>query len=105
MSGSSGSYTPPPPRLDAFVGVTDADGRVMWAFDEPFPAPPVVTATVHAATGFYSLQVAQVGAESCLISVVESAAVTLLGIGVLAVGAPAVGVTVNATATPAPIDG
>lgn len=101
MSGSSGSFTPLPPRIDAFVGITDADGRVEWVFTQPFEQPPVVVATVQAGQGFHSLQVAQVGAESCVISVVESASVTLLGVGVLAVGAPAAGVAVHATATPA----
>ncbi|MGW6391219.1 hypothetical protein ACWFR1_12120 [Streptomyces sp. NPDC055103] len=60
-----------------------------------FAAPPVVTASVQAGDGFRSVRIAANSAASTTVHVDASAGVTLLGIGVLAVGAPAAGVTVH----------
>ncbi|MGC4947704.1 hypothetical protein ACLQ2N_16100 [Streptomyces sp. DT224] len=63
-----------------------------------FSAPPVVTVTPQGASAFRSCSITANSATSTTVNVQVSAGVTLLGIGVLAVGAPAAGVTVHAHA-------
>lgn len=89
------------PRTERAVGVANASGDVVLTWSPPFAAPPVVTATVHAGAGFRSIRVAASSAASTTVHVDVSAGVTLLGIGVLAVGAAAAGVTVHVHAVEA----
>lgn len=66
-----------------------------------FDAPPVIALAVEAVGGFRSAEISANSATSTTVSVLVAAGATLLGIGVLAVGAAASGVTVHATATAA----
>lgn len=70
----------------------------MFTWLPPFAAPPVISATVQAGAGFRSVRIAANSAASTTVHVDVSAGVTLLGIGVLAVGAAAPGVTVHVQA-------
>ncbi|NEA39273.1 hypothetical protein [Streptomyces sp. SID11385] len=94
-----GHYAPPARRVDRAVGVTGSGGDVTFTWSPPFDAPPVIEATVQAGAGFRSLRIAANTGGSTTVHVDVSAGVTLLGIGVLAVGAAASGVTVHCTAT------
>ncbi|MEZ7005829.1 hypothetical protein [Streptomyces sp. AD55] len=71
----------------------------MFTWSPPFAAPPVIAATVEAGSGFRSVRIAANSPSSTTVHVDVSAGVTLLGIGVLAVGTNASGVTVHCTAT------
>jgi len=64
-----------------------------------FTAPPVVTVALEAGAGFRSARISANTAAQTQVSVLTAAGVTLLGIGVLATGTPASGVTVHAHAT------
>ncbi|MGW3971211.1 hypothetical protein ACWEFD_18165 [Streptomyces ardesiacus] len=66
-----------------------------------FSAPPVVTVAVQGASAFRSHAITANSAASTTVNVLAAAGVTLLGIGVLAVGAPAAGITVHAHAVAA----
>ncbi|MFD4314991.1 hypothetical protein [Streptomyces sp. NPDC058548] len=75
--------------------MTNGSGDATFTWSPAFAAPPVVTASVQAADSFRSIRIAANSAASTTVHVDVSAGVTLLGIGVLAVGAPSSGVTVH----------
>jgi hypothetical protein len=94
-----GTYTPPSPRVERATGVTDGSGNVVFNWSAgAFSAPPVVTIGLQGGSAFRSHSIAANSATSTTVNVLASAGVTLLGIGVLAAGAPAAGVTVHAQA-------
>lgn len=96
--GTAGHYTPPSPpapRRERARVVTNSSGDAVATWSPPFDAPPIITATVEVGDGFRSLRVAANTSTTTTVHVDVSAGVTLLGIGVLAVGAPASGVTVH----------
>lgn len=81
------------------MGVTDGSGNITFAWPPgSFTAPPVVTVAVQAGAGFRSATVTSNTAAATTVNVQQAGGVTLLGIGVLAVGTPAAGVTVHAHA-------
>ncbi|MBL0777844.1 hypothetical protein G6541_11090 [Streptomyces albidoflavus] len=83
--------------------MTDSAGNVTFTWPPgAFAAPPVVTIGVQGAAGFRSHAITANSAAATTVNVVLSTGVTLLGIGVLAVGAAAAGVTVHAQAVAAP---
>lgn len=95
-----GHYTPISGRVERATGVTDASGNVTFTWPAgTFPVAPVVTVGLQAAAGFRVHAITANSATATTVNVQASAGVTLLGIGVLAVGAPAAGVTVHAHAT------
>lgn len=97
---TSGSYTPPPAARQVHArAVTDSSGNAVFTWPPAlFTGPPVVTLAVEASGGFRSARIAANSAASTTVNVQVSAGVTLLGLGVLAVGVAASGVTVHATA-------
>ncbi|WP_327345994.1 hypothetical protein [Streptomyces europaeiscabiei] len=96
----SGSYRPVPPRQERATATTDGTGTVVFNWPAgAFTAPPVVGLAVQAGAGFRSARVVANTAAATTVSVLQSTSVTLLGIGVLAAGGAAPGVTVHATAT------
>lgn len=98
-----GHYTPMGGRVESARGVTDGSGNVTFTWPVgAFTAPPVVTVGLQAAAGFRVHAITANSATSTTVNVQVSTGVTLLGIGVLAVGGPAAGVTVHAHATAAP---
>ncbi|MGW2766246.1 hypothetical protein [Streptomyces sp. NPDC001275] len=99
---TEGAYTPLTPRVERATGVTDGSGNVTFTWPvAAFSAPPVVTLTVQGGDGFRSVRISANSATATTAQVLVAAGVTLLGIGVLAVGAPASGVTVHAHAVAA----
>ncbi|TFV33233.1 hypothetical protein E4K10_30740 [Streptomyces sp. T1317-0309] len=86
-------------RIDRATAVTNSAGDAVFTWTPPFPGNPIVTATVEAGAGFRSVRIAANAPGSTTIHVDASAGITLLGIGVLAVGTPAAGVTVHAHAS------
>ncbi|MFH9439017.1 hypothetical protein [Streptomyces rochei] len=89
-------------RIERAVAVTDANGNAVFNWPVGvFTAPPVVTVGVQGPAAFRSHTITANTAASTTVNVLAAAAVTLLGIGVLAVGAPAAGVTVHAQAVAA----
>ena len=67
--------------------MTDGSGNVTFAWPAgAFSAPPVVTIGVQGASAFRSHSITANTASSTTVNVLASAGVTLLGIGVLAVG-------------------
>ncbi|MFC8723765.1 hypothetical protein [Streptomyces bacillaris] len=96
---TAGHYNPPAARRERATAVTNSGGDAVFTWSPPFPAPPVIEATVQAGAGFRSLRIAANSASSTTVHVDQSTGVTLLGIGVLAIGTNAVGVTVHCTAT------
>ncbi|MFD0208938.1 hypothetical protein ACFVH9_07360 [Streptomyces hirsutus] len=96
---TSARYSPPSPRTVRVRAATNGSGDAVFTWSPPFAVPPVIQATVEAGAGFRSLRIASNSAGSTTVHVDASAGVTLLGIGVLAVGTPAAGVTVHVTAT------
>jgi hypothetical protein len=100
MAGTDASYSQLGWRVETARAATDANGNATFAWPAGvFSGPPVVALAVEAGAGFRSARIAANSATSTTVSVLQSAGVTVLGIGVLAVGTPAVGVTVHATAT------
>jgi hypothetical protein len=88
--------------VERATGVTDGSGNVTFPWPVgAFTAPPVVTLAVQAGDGFRSARISTNSATSTTVNVLAAAGVTLLGIGVLAAGSPAAGVTVHAQATAA----
>ncbi|MFF2964228.1 hypothetical protein ACFVT1_36295 [Streptomyces sp. NPDC057963] len=100
--GPAGDRAPAGPRIEHRTAVTGAAGDAVFTWSPPFAAPPVVTATVEAGAGFRSTRLAAHSGASTTVHVDVSAGVTLLGIGVLAFGAAAAGVTVHVHAIEAP---
>ncbi|MFJ3249063.1 hypothetical protein [Streptomyces sp. NPDC086782] len=99
---TAGSYVTPRPRVERATGVTDGSGNVVFTWPAgAFSAPPVVTVSVQGGDAFRSARIASNSATQTTASVLAAAGVTLLGLGVLAVGAPAAGVTVHAHAVAA----
>jgi hypothetical protein len=99
---TSGGYAPPHPRVERATGVTDSSGNVTFAWPAgAFAAPPVVTVALQGAPAFRSHAITANTTASTTVHVDASAGITLLGIGVLAVGAPAAGVVVHAHAVAA----
>ncbi|MER5904310.1 hypothetical protein ABT150_30120 [Streptomyces mirabilis] len=99
---TSGDYQPTSGRVERATGVTDGSGNVTLAWPVgAFSAPPVVTIALQAGAGFYSPRITANAAGATTVNVLQAAGITLLGIGVLAAGAPASGVTVHAHATAA----
>lgn len=97
--GTQGNSQTPGPRIARATGVTDGSGNVTFTWPAgTFATPPVVTFAVAAGAGFRSARIAANSATSTTVNVLASAGVTLLGIGVLAAGVPASGVTVHAAA-------
>ncbi|MEU5497981.1 hypothetical protein [Streptomyces griseofuscus] len=96
---TTGGYTAPAPRVERQTVVTDANGNAVFNWPAgAFAAPPVVTIGVQGGTAFRSHAITANTAASTTVNVLVAAGVTLLGIGVLAVGAPAAGITVHAHA-------
>jgi hypothetical protein len=96
---TAGDYEAPQRRQERATAVTDGNG--VATFNWPagaFATPPVVTIAVEAGAGFRSARIASNTAAQTTIHVLAASGVTLLGIGVLAVGANAPGVTVHAHA-------
>ncbi|WP_250302089.1 collagen-like protein [Streptomyces sp. A 4/2] len=89
------------PRVERRTAVTNAAGDVTLTWSPPFGAAPVVTLAVQGGTGFRSAYVAANTASGTVVHVDQSTGVTLLGIGVLAVGGVAAGVTVHVHAAEA----
>ncbi|MGV2914546.1 hypothetical protein [Streptomyces alfalfae] len=82
--------------------MTDANGSVTFTWPAgAFTGPPVVSLAVEAGAGFRSARVSANSATATTVVVLQASGVTLLGIGVLAAGTPASGVTVHAHATAA----
>lgn len=98
---TDGQVRPAAPRTARAIGVTNAGGDLVLTWSPPFAAPPVVTASVEAGTGFRSTRIAANSAASTTIHVDTSAGIVLLGLGVLAVGTNAAGVTVHVHAVEA----
>jgi hypothetical protein len=96
---TDGAYAPPTPRVERARGVTDSNSNVTFAWPAgAFAAPPVVTIGLQAAAGFRSHSITANTAASTTVNIETSAGITLLGLGVLAVGVPASGITVHAHA-------
>ncbi|MFF0092674.1 hypothetical protein ACFYSF_22310 [Streptomyces canus] len=96
---TGGSYAPTAGRVERARGVTDGSGNVTFTWPVgAFSTPPVVTVALQSGAGFYSHRITANAAGSTTVNVLAAAGVTLLGIGVLAAGAPASGVTVHAHA-------
>ncbi|MEU1852934.1 hypothetical protein ABZ499_27625 [Streptomyces sp. NPDC019990] len=94
--GTRGDYAAPVRRATA---VTDSNGVATFNWGAgTFPAPPVVTVALEAGAGFRSSRISANTAAQTQVTVLASAGVTILGIGVLAAGTPAAGVTVHAHA-------
>lgn len=99
---TAGRYEAPTRREERATGVTDGSGNVTFTWPPgAFTAPPVVTVGVQSGAGFRSHAITANSAASTTVNVQMSTGVTLLGIGVLAVGAAASGVTVHAQAVAA----
>lgn len=97
--GTSGDYAEPPRRVEEATATTDGSGNVTFSWPAgAFTAAPVVTVALQAGAGFYSHRITANSAGATTVNVLAAAGVTLLGIGVLAAGAPASGVTVHAHA-------
>ncbi|MFJ6565595.1 hypothetical protein ACIQMV_38300 [Streptomyces sp. NPDC091412] len=95
-------YSPSVPRVIRATGTTDNTGNVTFNWGAgTFSAPPVVTIGLQAAAGFRSHAITANSATSTTVNVQASAGVTLLGIGVLAVGTAAAGIVVHAHAVAA----
>ncbi|MFJ2882477.1 hypothetical protein [Streptomyces sp. NPDC087272] len=73
----------------------------MLTWSPPFTAPPVVTVAVQGGAQFRAATITANSPHSTTVHVDQSTGVTLLGIGVLAIGSAAAGVTVHATAVEA----
>ncbi|MCF3960614.1 hypothetical protein [Streptomyces fuscigenes] len=102
-AGTSGAYTPPVRGVvERATGVTDGSGNVTFTWPPGrFTAPPVVTVGLQGTAGFRSYAITANTTAATTVNVQASAGITLLGLGVLAVGAAAPGVTVHAHATAA----
>ena len=101
--GTDGAYAPPGGRVERAPGVTDGSGNVTFTWPPgAFSAPPVVTVTVEAASGFRSFGITANSAASTTVNVLGAPIVSLLGIQILAAAVPASGITVHAHATAAP---
>lgn len=97
--GTRADYVTPSPHVERAAVTTDASGNATFTWSAgAFTAPPVVAVSVQAGAGFYSARISSNTAAVTQVSVLVAAGVTLLGIGVLATGAPAAGVTVHAVA-------
>jgi hypothetical protein len=96
---TGGASHPPGLRIERATAVTDGSGyaTVSWPAGA-FTAPPVVTIGLQGPPAFRSATITANSPTSTTVNVQASAGITLLGLGVLAVGAPAPGVTVHATA-------
>lgn len=86
-------------RVERATGVTNSGGDVTFTWSPPFSGPPIISATVEAGAGFRSLRIADNTASATTVHVDQTNGLTLLGVGVLAIGTNAAGVTVHATAT------
>jgi hypothetical protein len=96
---TAGDYEAPQRREERATAVTGANGVATFTWPAgAFAAPPVVTVAVDAGDGFRSARIASNTAAQTTVHVLAASGVTLLGIGVLAVGANAPGVTVHAHA-------
>ncbi|MFJ2816114.1 hypothetical protein [Streptomyces sp. NPDC087294] len=96
---TAGDYEAPAPHEERAKAVTDANSVATFNSSAgAFTAAPVVTLAVEAAAGFRSARISANTAGQTQVTVLAAASVTLLGTGVLAVGAPAAGVTVHAHA-------
>ncbi|PSK57988.1 hypothetical protein B0E38_01833 [Streptomyces sp. 111WW2] len=96
---TAGDYETPPRRIERATAVTNGSGNAVFTWPAgAFTAPPVVTVGLQGASGFRSHSITANSATSTTVNVLAAAGVTLLGIGVLAVGAPAAGVTVHVQA-------
>jgi hypothetical protein len=97
---TAGDYEAPQRRQERATAVTDANGSAVFNWPAgAFPGPPVVALAIEAGAGFRSARISANTATSTTVNVLQAAGVTVLGIGVLASGTPAAGVTVHATAT------
>ena len=100
MAGTQGSISQRPPRIVAARGLTDSDGNISFTFDPPFDSDPVVTVAVGRNLGpgnsaAYFHKVSSVTPSEVTIHLDQSLSVTVQGLGVLAVQAPASGFTVS----------
>ncbi|PWI06529.1 hypothetical protein DIZ27_32835 [Streptomyces sp. NWU339] len=97
---TAGSYAAPQRRQVHATATTDSNGNAVFAWPAgTFASPPVVTVALQGGSAFRSASVTANTAAATTVNVQAAAGVTLLGLGVLAVGAPAPGVVVHATAT------
>ncbi|MGA5202804.1 hypothetical protein [Streptomyces variegatus] len=96
---TAGDYEAPARRQERATAVTDGNGNAVFAWPAgAFAAPPVVTVAIQGPAAFRSHSITANTAASTTVNVLAAAGVTLLGIGVLAAGSPAAGVTVHAHA-------
>ncbi|MFI7467427.1 hypothetical protein [Nonomuraea sp. NPDC049646] len=94
-----GDFEAPQRRQERATAVTDGSGIATFSWPAgAFAAPPVISIAVEAGAGFRSARIASNTAAQTTVHVLAAAGVTLLGIGVLAGGANAAGVTVHAHA-------
>ncbi|MFC4060248.1 hypothetical protein ACFOWE_18240 [Planomonospora corallina] len=96
---TAGDYETPQRRQERAAAATDGNGVATFVWPPgAFTAPPVVTVAVEAGAGFRSARIASNTAAQTTVAVLQASGITLLGIGVLAAGTPAPGVTVHAHA-------
>ncbi|MFI6290022.1 hypothetical protein ACIBEJ_00465 [Nonomuraea sp. NPDC050790] len=96
---TAGDYEALQRGIERARAVTDANGNATFIWPAGvFTAAPVVTIGLQGGAAFRSHTITANSATSTTVHVLVSAGVTILGIGVLAVGAPAAGVTVHAHA-------
>lgn len=94
-----GAYQAPAPHVERATATTDGNGNATFTWPAgAFTAPPVVTIGIQGSTAFRSHTITANTAAATTVNVLVAAGVTLLGVGVLAVGSPAAGVTVHAEA-------
>ncbi|WP_327385070.1 hypothetical protein [Streptomyces sp. NBC_01207] len=86
-------------RIFSGSGVSDASGNVTFSFTPPFPVTPNATHAVQTAiTDVTECRLTALSASSATFNVRRAPAVVILGISVLQVPVPAVGVTVHCNA-------
>ena len=102
IQGPQGPTGGPGRRVFAATGVSNASGSVTFTFTPAFPAAPVVTHAVQTAIAdLTECRISALSASSVTFNVRRSPAVVVLGISVLQVPQPAVGVTVHCIAVEA----
>lgn len=100
MTGTAGSYSPPAPAVRPVwrgTAVSAANGVATFTYPVGrFTAPPVLAVAIESAnTNMKTHRVLSNTALGATVLVLAAAGVTLLGIGVLAVGAAEAGATVH----------
>lgn len=85
-------YSTHPKESQTIRATTDASGSYTWTFPNPYPVGvvPIVTASVEdpTADSISSIKVVSISNTSATVRINETAGVTVLGVGVLALSAP-----------------